>query len=59
MGYVVWLGEYESASDESVLTSLLRKAGVVFYIKTSVPQSLMVCETINNIHALINIGGIL
>jgi len=47
MGYVAWLGKYET--DESVLTELLRKAGAVFYVKTSVPQSLMVCETVNNI----------
>lgn len=47
MGYVAWIGKYEE--DDSVLTSLLHKAGAVFYIKTSVPQSLMVCETVNNI----------
>ncbi|KAH9863702.1 hypothetical protein J1614_009634 [Plenodomus biglobosus] len=47
MGYVSWLNKYEK--DESVLTSLLRKAGAVFYVKTSVPQSLMTCETVNNI----------
>ncbi|KAL1306190.1 hypothetical protein AAFC00_004292 [Neodothiora populina] len=47
MGYVAWIGKYDEK--DSVLTSLLRKAGAVFYIKTSVPQSLMVCETINNI----------
>jgi amidase len=47
MGYVAWTGQYDT--DESVLVSLLHKAGAVFYIKTSVPQSLMVCETVNNI----------
>ncbi|KAJ4196028.1 Acetamidase [Fusarium falciforme] len=47
MGYTAWVGKYDE--EDSVLTSLLRKAGAVFYIKTSVPQSLMVCETINNI----------
>lgn len=47
MGYVSWLNKYEQ--EESVLTSLLRKAGAVFYVKTSVPQSLMLCETINNV----------
>lgn len=35
--------------ESSVLVDLLDKAGAVFYVKTSVPQSLMVCETINNI----------
>jgi amidase len=47
MGYVSWLGKYDE--EDSVLTALLRKAGAVFYVKTSVPQSLMVCETVNNI----------
>ncbi|KAI9374808.1 Acetamidase [Aspergillus egyptiacus] len=47
MGYVSWLGKYDQ--EDSVLTHLLRKAGAVFYVKTSVPQTLMVCETTNNI----------
>jgi len=47
MGYVSWIGKYEK--DDSVLVTLLLKAGAVFYVKTSVPQSLMVCETVNNV----------
>ncbi|KAH8901510.1 Acetamidase [Thozetella sp. PMI_491] len=47
MGYISWLGKYDE--EDSVLTTLLRKAGAVFYTKTSVPQTLMVCETVNNI----------
>jgi amidase len=47
MGYVAWIGKYDE--EDSVLVTLLRKAGAVFYVKTSVPQSLMVCETVNNI----------
>lgn len=47
MGYVSWLGKYDEK--DSILVTLLRKAGAVFYVKTSVPQTLMVCETINNI----------
>ncbi|KAF7553546.1 hypothetical protein G7Z17_g3548 [Cylindrodendrum hubeiense] len=47
MGYVDWIGKYET--DESVLVTLLHQAGAVFYVKTSVPQSLMACETFNNI----------
>ena len=47
MGYVAWIGIYDEGN--SVLVDLLLKAGAVFYVKTSVPQSLMVCETINNI----------
>jgi amidase len=47
MGYVSWIGKFEK--EESVLVTLLYKAGAVFYVKTSVPQSLMCCETLNNI----------
>ncbi|KAF8425288.1 amidase signature domain-containing protein [Tirmania nivea] len=47
MGYVGWIGKY--ATEDSILVTMLRKAGAVFYVKTSVPQSLMMCETINNI----------
>lgn len=47
MGYVAWVGKYDE--EDSILTAMLRKAGAVFYVKTSVPQSLMVCETVNNI----------
>ena len=47
MGYVSWIGKYDK--ENSVLVDMLQKAGAVFYVKTSVPQSLMVCETVNNI----------
>lgn len=47
MGYVAWLGKYET--EDSILTALLRKAGAVFYVKTNVPQALMFGETVNNI----------
>lgn len=47
MAYVAWIGKYDE--ENSVLTDLLFKAGAVFYVKTSVPQTLMVCETINNV----------
>lgn len=47
MGYVAWLNQYDT--EDSALTAVLRRAGAVFYVKTSVPQSLMVCETFNNI----------
>lgn len=47
MGYVSWLRKY--AKEDSVIVTLLYKAGAVFYVKTSVPQSLMCCETINNV----------
>lgn len=47
MGYIAWLGKHDESN--SVLVDLLLNAGAVFYVKTSVPQSLMVCETINNV----------
>jgi len=47
MGYIAWLGKYDEGN--SVLVDMLSKAGAVFYVKTSVPQSLMVCETVNNV----------
>lgn len=47
MGYVSWVGKY--ATEDSVIVTLLYKAGAVFYVKTSVPQTLMICETINNV----------
>lgn len=48
MGYVSWIGKKDT--DNSVLTTILLNAGAVLYVKTSVPQSLMVCETVNNIY---------
>lgn len=47
MGYIAWIGKRDET--DSVLVKLLRKAGAIFYVKTSVPQTLMVCETVNNI----------
>ncbi|OQE43441.1 hypothetical protein PENCOP_c003G03547 [Penicillium coprophilum] len=47
MGYVAWVGKRDET--DSVLVQLLRQAGAIFYVKTSVPQTLMVCETVNNI----------
>ncbi|KAH6677865.1 amidase signature domain-containing protein [Plectosphaerella plurivora] len=48
MGYVGWVNKVDDKP--SVLVDLLARAGAVFYVKTSVPQSLMVCETLNNIN---------
>ncbi|KAH6625931.1 amidase signature domain-containing protein [Boeremia exigua] len=47
MGYVDWIRKYNQ--EESVLVTILRKARAVFYVKTSVLQSLMVYKTVNNI----------
>ncbi|KAE8390291.1 Acetamidase [Aspergillus alliaceus] len=47
MAYISWLNKPDTS--DSVLVTLLRKAGAVFYVKTSVPQTLMVCEAVNNV----------
>ena len=47
MGYAGWIDKIDEGN--SVIVDLLEKAGAVFYVKTSVPQSLMVCEAINNV----------
>jgi amidase len=56
MGYVGWIGTFEGQKGtgkemifESDLVRELRKLGAVLYCKTSVPQSLMTGETVNNI----------
>lgn len=47
MGYVAWLGKTETR--DSTLVEILRKAGAIVYVKTNIPQTLMVGETVNNI----------
>ncbi|CAF0972959.1 unnamed protein product, partial [Didymodactylos carnosus] len=47
IGYVSWLGKVDK--EDSVITECLRRAGAVLYVKTSVPQTLMCGETVNNI----------
>jgi amidase len=56
MGYIGWIGTFEGSSDQTklyktqsqVVDELLMQ-GAVLYCKTSVPQTLMWSETINNI----------
>ena len=52
MGYVGWIDKIDE--EDSVIVTMLEKAGAVFYVKTSVPQSLMVCEAINNVFGRTN-----
>jgi amidase len=40
MGYVSWIGEY--ATRNAVLVDILEDAGAVLFVKTNVPQTLMV-----------------
>lgn len=56
MGYVGWIGTFEGKKGtgkekvfESQMVTMLRKAGAVLYVKTSVPHTLMSGETVNNI----------
>lgn len=56
MGYVGWIGTFMGKKNtgkekvyESEMVKELRALGAVLYCKTSVPHSLMVGETINNI----------
>jgi hypothetical protein len=41
MGYVSWIGQY--AKRNAVLVDILEAAGAVLYVRTNVPQTLMVC----------------
>jgi amidase len=56
MGYVGWIGTFEGKTDtgkekvyESQMVKILRAAGAILYVKTSVPHTLMSGETVNNI----------
>ena len=56
MGYVGWIGTFQGAKEdprkgvyESEMVRELRALGAVLYCKTSVPQTLMCGETVNNI----------
>lgn len=56
MGYVGWIGTFEGLagtgkekSFESEMVRELRSLGAILFCKTSVPQTLMAGETINNI----------
>lgn len=56
MGYVGWIGTFQGTKDdprrstfESELVRELRALGAVLYCKTSVPVTLMIGETANNI----------
>ena len=48
VGYVSWIGRY--ASKNSVLADILESLGAVLYVKTNIPQTLMVPLTICTRH---------
>ena len=41
-GYVSWLGDKKDSASEGVLVKRLRRLGVVFFVKTNVPMSMLV-----------------
>ena len=41
-GYVSWLGPKKNLEDEGTLVKKLRQLGAVFFVKTSVPMSMLV-----------------
>ncbi|KAI9779264.1 MAG: hypothetical protein M1839_007516 [Geoglossum umbratile] len=56
MGYVGWIGTYEGEKDlskihkvESQIVKDLLSLGAILYCKTSLPQTLLLGETINNV----------
>ncbi|KAK3114453.1 hypothetical protein LTR53_007224 [Teratosphaeriaceae sp. CCFEE 6253] len=49
-GFVSWVGRI--APDDALILKLLRRAGAVFYARTTEPQALMHLETDNNIYGV-------
>lgn len=56
MGYTGWIGTFQGKTDtgkekvfESEIVCELRNLGAILYCKTSVPSTLMIGETVNNI----------
>lgn len=47
MGYVGWIGNVSDRN--AVMADLLLQQGAVLYVRTNVPQSLMLGEAINNV----------
>lgn len=41
-GYAAWIGKY--AQEDAVIVKLLVQAGAILYVRTNVPQTLMVNE---------------
>lgn len=47
LGFSAWVND--PATYDSILTTLLREAGAVLYVKTNVPTAMMIAETVNNV----------
>lgn len=50
LGYVAWIGDY--SQEDSVLVQILYDLGAVPFVRTNVPQTLMVSAYIVLIHQL-------
>lgn len=50
MGYSAWANK--PAERDSALVAALKRAGAVLYVRTNIPQSLMLGETINPVYGL-------
>lgn len=58
LGYAAWIGKY--AEDDAVLVKLLLQAGAVLYVRTNVPQTLMVSLLITSLGVdaeTVEVGG--
>ena len=44
LGYVSWIGTY--ATRDAVLVHILKELGAVPFVKTNIPQTLMVCHQV-------------
>lgn len=49
-GFISWLGRKEDEATESLIVRHMRKLGAIPFCKTSVPQSMSLANTSNNIH---------
>ncbi|KAF3050076.1 Acetamidase [Didymella keratinophila] len=48
-GYVSWIGDKKSKDDEGIVVQKLKQAGAIVFVKASVPMSMLISETTNNI----------
>jgi amidase len=50
LGYVSWVGKV--AERDAALTEILIECGAVLYVRTNVPQTLMVCLLMTNMNCV-------
>lgn len=49
IGMACFANEPTKQEDETILVTVLRKLGAVFYVKTTTPTAMMMMETISNV----------